>query len=323
MIKKVIVHPGLPKTGTTYLQREIFTRFPIGFVSPYQLKRGGVNRQGTTSLFRQVRETMLQHDSSVWDKPLGRDLTSGLKSIFEEELGKDIVLLSFENLIALDYFSPLEPENRPDPTEQILHLRKFIDLMVPNRDSLSIVLTLRRQPEFLASLYSQYTNRIPGAGKRDFERQVERILARPGQSYLDYNWLLSELNECLQPDVLRVFALEQFGDKNFSEELTETLHQKQAINPLAAADFPKHNIRRITDMQNSWEVRPLNFRGPGFAGKLENLGTPWWAKNVRPKRFEISQKILNAISDRYFPANEKLLSSYFPLGRPGAYVERG
>jgi hypothetical protein len=322
MTKRIIVHPGLPKTGTTYLQREIFTRFPIGFVSPFQLQRRDVNRKATGSLFRQVRETMLLHDSSIWDKPLGRNLASSVKSLFEEELRQDVVLISFENLIALDFFSAFETETPTDPLDQILHIRKFVDLIAPNRDSLSVILTLRRQPEFLASLYSQYTNRIPFAGTRDFERQVGGILSRPGPSFLDYDWLLSALEDCLEPDFFRIFPLENFGGENLIDALKEAMHLELSSDESPTLDLPKHNVRRIDEKRPIWEVRPLNFRGPGFARQLQKFGAQWRAKYLRPKHFGISPTTLEAIANRYFPSNENLPFSHLPIGLPDSYFRK-
>lgn len=322
MIKRIIVHPGLPKTGTTFLQREVFTRFPSGFVSPFQLQQREVNRKATGSLFRQVRETILLHDSSIWDKPLGRDLAKSVKSLFEDELRQDVVLISFENLIALDFFSVFETETPTDPLDQILHIRKFIDLIAPKQDYLSIILTIRRQPEFLASLYSQYTNRIPFAGTRDFERQVERILSRPGPSFLDYDWLVSAIEDCLEPDFLGIFPLENFGGENLIDALKEAMNLELASDESATLNLPKHNVRRIDEKRPIWEVRPLNFRGPGFVHQLPNFGAQWRAKYLRPKHFGISPRTLEAIANRYFPSNENLPFSLLPIGLPDSYFKK-
>jgi hypothetical protein len=133
---------------------------------------------------------------------------------------------------------------------------------------IKIVLTLRNQLQWLASFYSQASNRIPFACQKNFEKQVKDLTAT-NDPILDYFKLAKSLEETVGRDNLAIL---------FQEEMhTESFWQKAKIEfecfdaRFHTSTFNRKNVRRTAG--TSWALfakhRRLDFRlRPSKTGEI-------------------------------------------------------
>jgi hypothetical protein len=123
----VLLHIGLPKTGTTFLQEQIFPKLS-GFDMPY-LDDG--------ELARALRD-------AVQENPLFRDLAPVAKQLAERQKRhpKKTLLISDERLIGASYFGFRDSISIAEALKELFPRAK-------------ILFVIRRQDEFVDSLYRQ------------------------------------------------------------------------------------------------------------------------------------------------------------------------
>ena len=118
--------------------------------------------------------------------------------------------------------------------------------------SIRVLLTVRSQPEWLASLYAQVSGLIRNAGTADFERQV-RSLMEHGDPYIDWHCWAEHLERAVGPGRVQVLATENMGSSAFWQELGRFLGvATEQTAPAAAA-----NVRR-TSADPGWSLKKLN-----------------------------------------------------------------
>ena len=241
-IDRLVLHLGLPKTGTTTLQA-FFGSSLRGYFGPQ-------SRHCPPGFFGPYREALRTRDPSWWktisSHPLRRKLRRGLDyAALQSACGT--VLFSWEGALAADLFMNSEPSPRSteDATQHFIrHLRAIVASVFPPARSTVILLTVRRQPELLGSLYAQRSRRIKGAGQADFDFQLRNLieldfLPQP----LDFFSLSNSLQAALNAQSVLLLPLEQI----------KTHAYRQALGQLLEIDTP-----RVSDL-----VIPLNQRGVG------------------------------------------------------------
>lgn len=107
----------------------------------------------------------------------------------------------------------------------IEHLRTLVESVFPVARSIHILLTVRRQPELLASLYAQRSRRIEGAGQSDFEFQLDHLI-EPGFTPRPLNFysLSSSLQAALDAQSVVLLPLEQMGSQAYRAALGDMLN---------------------------------------------------------------------------------------------------
>jgi hypothetical protein len=234
---------------------------------------------------------------------------------------QDTLFVSFENLLALDFFSPFPSDpNRARPPsdgdEVFQHLRVVADLLAPNRTSTTLLLTVRRQPEWFASLYSQYSNRIVPAGQSNFTKQVRQILNTPSRRFLDFGWVVRKFGEHVGVGSVNIVPLEEFGHPRFEEVIRRLVPLNSTFVSDSKSSRSK-NVRRTAEQR--WQIQKLDFRGPGktMSPALQHL-LPW-ALIPRPNSFALTPDFSSEIMEHYKGHNANLTESWFPLGLPDDY----
>jgi len=243
----------------------------------------------------------------------------------------DRIIISHENLLASSYFGPNKGAYRTmdgSPFSPVDHLPHILDNLAPERDELHLILTVRRQPEWLASMYAQYSDREPLAGQRDFVKQARNILnkfERDPSSPLNFHRLTEDLWETLSPTSLTMLPLERFLDNHYREVLVEvTGISARQIHEVSANN--KRNQR--SESSDNWTLR--RFR-PDLA-KTENLALSpiLWSSFGRvirefPKKsarsIHLEATLKEEILQKVTPYTLAVRPNFIPLGLPG-YVSK-
>ena len=204
----VVLHIGLPKTGTTHLQHHIFARLPeITFL----------HRQRSDEGRRICRE--LRH--MVTGRPLTAllrrwRLDRALRSLVAQ--GKP-VLVSYENIAMAP--NGLWTGEGPSPEAAALRLGALATALAPVR--LRVVLGIRRQDRWLASRYAESSRDFPEFGQADFDARMAALAARPElgavEAWLDHDRSHAALTAALGPDNVFLLPTERLSDEAVYPEL--------------------------------------------------------------------------------------------------------
>jgi len=301
------LHIGLPKTGTTSLQSA------LSGVKGYA-GRGGPN--GIPGLGKEIRRIMLTNSPDVWLNDVTAEIRSGLvraveKSAFLSPRNGKSAIYSFENLLFTDFFVDERSWYQGSAAyTSVDHIRNIIWQCFPKLKELKILITVRKQPDWLASLYAQYSNRIYCASQAHFEKQVKRTIRRfAAVPPLDLELLVAEAESKLQPSTLVVLPVEAISSEAFWENINVWMPLK-SFNP---SDYPKVTLNKRYSVANHWALRP--YRDPPRT-KLNRLCRKLKCRTRNPNLqrrlgIELSSDLRTTIELVYLDSNKEL-NRYFP-----------
>lgn len=192
----IALHPGLEKTGTSSIQKffRINANNYIGIPEKLQLVAG-------RHFLTKYRYVVLNKAPSWWFTKEGQKLLHQFENAFTKALNinPNQILISFENLLSHDYFLGTNKWIRSNSNETwtpVDHLKTLIDCTVLCEGSIKFLITVRRQSDWLASLYAQRSNLIRRANQSDFEEKISQILKMsPIPAPLNLNMLISEIEK--------------------------------------------------------------------------------------------------------------------------------
>lgn len=242
------LHLGLPKTATTTLQRYFRQNVPGYFGSPGSLSPFG--------FFGPYRAAFLREAPEWWDKrdsaPLRRKLSTAVRRSARMS-GINRATLSWEAFLTGHLFLGHQ-RGAPDELSgqrSVNHLAKLLRNAMPRVSVDRILLTVRRQPEWLASLYAQKSVRIQGASQRDFNDQIYRLLGQPELPIpVDLEKTALALEEVFPESSITILPFESTGSQVYRELLGGWLNSEV---PPPEAFGEKWNQRSWSD--NTWELR--------------------------------------------------------------------
>ena len=173
----LILHLGLPKTGTTFLQHRIF-RYSPGIAFVHRSKGGAI---GTLAIdFRTYCNAgpVRAH----WQR---RALRTRLNALAAESRP---VLLSDENISISATGFWLGRGNAP--TEFARRLSELALGLHPGLAPIKLIVGIRRQDRWLASRYAQSSTQSAAYTQQDFDRRMREVAAAPAIpspfAWLDY-----------------------------------------------------------------------------------------------------------------------------------------
>ena len=183
----LVIHVGLPKTGTTTLQRRFFkdniNYFGIG------AKRGDGLADELLDLFLDYSLGKSIHGAALKWK------ANVLGALSERGAGSMPVLISSEfffegHINEVPEFPLVKPCEYSEQT--VPKLIGFVDYI--NRDiwvgKVKVIVTFRDEIEWLASKYVQASNKILFASQSDFERRMQIFMSSKNQFWIDWMaWL--------------------------------------------------------------------------------------------------------------------------------------
>jgi hypothetical protein len=191
------LHVGLPKTGTTFLQRQVFA----GCEDPLFLHR----RQGTEAeaLCRDLRRYV--KCAGLVAPFLRRRVRSRLAAI-ADAAGIARLLVSDENIAigSVGFWTG----KGPDPVRVAGRIAEILP-----GEPVRVLIGIRRQDQWLASRYAESSRGLDGLGQDDFDRRMREIgrtvdLKGP-LAWLDYGSMHQRFADALGPENVKLVSLER------------------------------------------------------------------------------------------------------------------
>lgn len=269
---KLAIHIGLPKTGTTFLQKEIF---------PQLLKRNylwkHLGESNSKSLTLESRKFLRSQGAS-----LSEDINQYILNF------SGVGLISNENISMLA--GDMWQRDPIVPAEVVAsNLLRLGNTLYSDRDAIGVIFTLRRQDSWLASRYAESAKAMHSPSQTDFEEKVRYILEEDNSRrlWLDYSYLYELFSSAL-PRHQVLFLLQE-----------EMLHN------------PMETIRKLSDFFGieSTPPRSLFSEKSNVLSKSENI---WRLKPFKKDKKEREETLsLNAdlsksIMDAYKISNQKI-----------------
>lgn len=251
MSHKLILHIGLPKTGTTTIQKSVLSNFDnqLNPFDPDPFKHKVKKQMGV--MFR-------KKSPEDWRSEFGRNTVKDLLQLMEKY--EKPLLYSHEGLsYPYFYVPPKQPlfkgieENEFPVVEHLKEMLKEHPQIGPIR----VIVTLRNQTEWLASLYAQHSRYIKNASQSDFETRTNLLLddhSPKGRGFLFYDSLLKGLSEVVGEKEVFPFFLEEFNTPNFWCNFSKALKIEEHEDSIASMVGKKKNVRRVADKH--WQLRP-------------------------------------------------------------------
>lgn len=254
----LIIHIGIEKTGTSTLQSYFFSHLEnyLGISKRKEcLSNSNYEIRWFYNLFKKF----------VYGEKIYEEATHFAHHIkqLQEDFGSvnHNLLLSYEQLCnpilnnVLNFpFLEYKPLKVFD-IFPIVDFLKYISNNIWSYGKIRPILTLRKQDELLASLYSQMSNRICYASQKDFESRLNKYFESSG-AYIDWSKWVSDLyKEFAQEDVC-VLLLEDMSSLDFWHNLSKFVGiNKFSKDELLQLSSMIKNSRQVTP--NSWQIRPI------------------------------------------------------------------
>lgn len=252
--EKFLLHLGLPKTATTTLQN-YFSREIPGYV-------GKPSTSGSPDLLRRVRMSFEREDPAYWSTLKSLGLRMAFARAFKQAArisGRGVVTFSWEGAFISSLFMNHHYDDSPGNErrgQELDHLEALFRNTFRALPSTTILFTIRRQPEWLASLYAQVSARIDGASQADFEDQILRMLNQPTLPRpLDYFRLVEETQRAFPESSISILPLELIDSDFFREALGGWLGRDAP-----PADVFRERLNQRATSQVSWNLQRKNLR---------------------------------------------------------------
>jgi hypothetical protein len=305
-MRKIYLHIGLSKTGSTFLQKEIF---PI-LRSVQYIEKPKSDLVAGEYPWDGILNRFFQGSPAVWrdlDRELFTELFGGTDQLVA---GGGDVLISDENVC--DHAGPVLAGK---------HLSEFVDLLVERGfDRVRILCSVRQQATRLASGYAQVSDRCVGASQFDFEEDTRR---RIGAGYykegihFDYDLLRQKLVEVVGEENVLMLPYELMKEdlRDFLGRWFDFLGRPreggQIIERLEESDAKARNVR--SSSEKTWGLRDRTLRGANTirlrpVGVFARLGFPTeialrWPDFEREDDIRLTPQLEQEIMSTYEESN--------------------
>lgn len=265
--RSIIIHIGLPKTGSSFLQKNFFPAIENVY---YFQRRYGVPKfshwvRGQVSHY--LRLTIVGTPSKRFEVWL----------LFLKLLAKKKpVLISDESLSAGgSSFFEMYGDSVEDFVRKISDFSQRIGSV-----QLKIILGQRDVAEWIASSYAQRARRFPNPGQSDFEERIRFILTAdpepPILSWLSRSNLVAKFTELLGKDNLFIYDLKDLSlnPDAILNDLRNFIAHDSAYSNTAYQHYlalEKENVKKVGN--SSWKLRgnsKVIELSPEFSSALRN-----------------------------------------------------
>ena len=323
----LVIHIGLPKTGTTSLQNKVFAYLPnyLGISQTYNfLHDRRFDCHKLLDIFtkfskgRKVDDDILKWMHKV--KEINTGSTSTCNNLI---LSNEYFFEGYLNYI------PEFPlvKYRKRKYKGLIPIVQFISKLSElwSDGNVRVILTLRNQPEWIASKYSQATNKILGASQKDFEKRIDNFIGISDPIWADWSEWVRQLQSIAGENNVCVLLIEEMGVVNFWRELGQFLE----VDLFQYNDYLKNkqlqNVKRTTNniwsiqrfrtskaLEKKWPQRSLKcFRYPTLASlrRADQIVSPIITTLITRKRNEyicLTEDLRQKISDYVTPCNKRL-----------------
>lgn len=295
MGRDLILHVGVHRSGTTTLQEHVFSRLP-GYLGRCRAQYGGYGHNVVTRELLRARKLLLTEDNrrpfKQWISQI-RDLVAP---------NEKSVLLSDEGLCqGLTGLEPFMIPIRQGAHEfwrspPIFSFIERISREIGSDWRLRVILTVRNQSDYLASLYARRSDRMPGASQQDFELQVNSILSG-AQGWADWALWTEHLMSAVGEENVCVLPLERITHSIYHQWLSEFLAGSGIMLPSDVfADVAVENSRGQVGQNGTKRLAPLE---TSVKERLADAGLwhldldKWRGDSITPT-YEIQEVVKNA-----------------------------
>lgn len=314
--KALYLHIGLPKTGTTYLQREIFPRIePIDYLN---VPKSDIIHGNRGPMYGIVARSF-KRSAVLWSE-FGDELFSDLIGTAKDMYTPGRNLLISDEGIGTG-------ARRPHLLRS--HLVEFSKKASEwGFTSLRVVCTFRRQDQWLGSHYAQVSDRIHKASQRTFEAYIARLLDKSSGYYdhgirLDYKTLRDQLVSAVGEKNALMLPYELLTNEpvEYVRQLLDFLGAEgknslpgESLRARSDSDGAKHNVRsRAT---NVWDIRSRTLSGTRTLAlrprrMAEALGLPArvplrFPELGRGKTIRLTEDLTDKVIGTYARSNRRL-----------------
>lgn len=235
-MKKITLHMGLWKTGTTFLQKKVFKgdEYAGMHISPKNLE---VNFQ----------QAFMNASPMWWRTKKGVEL---VESLF---LGKS--LYSAENLYRAKIFKQDMGRgfSGVEPFSFSYHIKSISDLLKTYDMELQVVFFFRKQPEWMASMYSEMSRALKKPCQEDFENRMGMMIDQPwmyGDHVVKYDVLYKSLSEALGESCVMALPYE----KLMSDENIYLFRKFTGIDSFGENPESSVHVNKKSTGSNSWSL---------------------------------------------------------------------
>jgi len=319
-MSSLYIHIGVPKTGTTFLQKNIFPNLVgLKYFSKKEMDKF-IDGRTFSDFFR--------YSPSLWRN---NNRAQELISWIAETASGHPALIS-EECIHGGQFPP--ESSRPfnddkvekarwegyDVSTLARHVHEISRRLVKyGYSSVKIIATIRRQDTKLASSYAEISSSIRNASQEDFESWTRNLLSgshlyyRAGAAKLNYNWLYDCLVDQMGKNSVFLFPYEVLGS-NPIEYVDAWCKVLNVRLEKGVRHKKQKRLNKKSTGKNTWSISPPLYLGPRIRPRslaLDRLGVPnrllgSWFDWSREDSIVLTEELSEFIMSQYAVFNEEL-----------------